>query len=635
MKVSYHHLSKFFIDDIDIGQISEKLFQLGHEHEIDNDIFDIEFTPNRGDCLSLLGLSRDLNLFYETKKDLEIYTKDINELDLDFNNLVKDTCPSISFMLIEVVKTSYNYKDYLENYFTTFKSNKNNLFTDISNYLSYEIGQPTHCYDFEKISGPITLQELSSKVDFKTVTGDEITLKDNDTVFTIEDSVINLAGVMGGIETACSKNTTKVLIECAYFSPDKIIGKSIEYDLNSEAAYKFERGVDPCKQEFALRRFAKIIEDHADIKDIKFISHSFQDHKYKYIDIDIKLVGMILGFETDISDYIRTFEKLGFKIVDNQLQVPSFRSDITTQNDIAEELARAIGYDSIERNSFEIASTPNLNKNNLLTKLKSFLIDNGFHEVINSTFVIKDSNKSIKVDNPLDVNKKYIRTNLKNSLINNLAYNENRQKDSIKLFEISDVYSKNDGIKKILKIGIIASGRLGHNYIDFSKKIDENYIENIVTEISPQCINKIEQINRNEIESKSKSKIFFVEIEFSVIKDDLYNLASIDNYPKNFNQYKKISEFPCITRDISFAIMNKSSCIALEKELLKFNSKDLKKSYIFDYFENKNDTRIIKMGFRFVFQSQFKTLTDKEVDKEINNIIKLSSKIDGVQVPGL
>ena len=147
MKVHYKDLLNFLSDTPSEDLISEKLFQLGHEHELNNGIFDIEITPNRGDCLSLLGLSRDLNIFFGNKNNLEIYDGPIDELNLDFRNKSKIDCPKISFLEIEIANKSKNYKPYLESYFTNLNQKKINFFTDISNYLSYEIGQPTHCYD--------------------------------------------------------------------------------------------------------------------------------------------------------------------------------------------------------------------------------------------------------------------------------------------------------------------------------------------------------------------------------------------------------------------------------------------------------------------------------------------------------
>ena len=155
MKIVYSHLLNFLEKKPSLKELSDKLFQLGHEHEIEGEVLDLEITPNRGDCLSLKGIARDLNHFYKADLDTKNYDSDIPESNLPFENKAEDLCPNISFVEIEIEGAVKDYAPYLENYFQDLKLNKNNLFTDISNYLAYETGQPTHCYDASKINGPL------------------------------------------------------------------------------------------------------------------------------------------------------------------------------------------------------------------------------------------------------------------------------------------------------------------------------------------------------------------------------------------------------------------------------------------------------------------------------------------------
>ena len=176
MKIAYSHLVEYIQDKPTIEQVSEKLFQLGHEHEIEGNIFDIEFTPNRGDCLSIKGLLRDLAVFYKIEFNQKIYNEQLAELNIDFENHSKYICPKISFLKLEIDKVPEQYKEYLENYFSDLCLNKNNFFTDVSNYLSYETGQPTHCYDANKINNKLVFHELDTNEEFKTLLGKKIKL---------------------------------------------------------------------------------------------------------------------------------------------------------------------------------------------------------------------------------------------------------------------------------------------------------------------------------------------------------------------------------------------------------------------------------------------------------------------------
>ena len=630
MKIAYSHLVNFFEKQPTIEEVSNNLFQLGHENEMHDDILDIEFTPNRGDCLSLLGLARDLGTFYTISEPLIYYEDDLAPLEIDFTNHSANDCPNISFLTIEVDEVPIIYKDYLESYFSTFKINKNNFFTDVSNYIAYEMGQPTHCYDNLLIHGGIEFTSDIINEDFETLLDKAITLEGTNCVFKCNNEVINLAGVMGGKSTACNKDTKSVLIECAYFKPESIIGTAQKYNLHSDASYKFERGVDPDIQEQTLRRFIKIVSEHTTIKDIKFKNFSSKESLLKKIKFDHERIQNILGTEIQEETYKDSLAKIGFEVENDEVIVPSFRHDIIHQNDLAEEMARIVGYDNIQATDFNITNSESNKNFDEENTLRYFLADHGFNEVINMPFT-SNSPASLEIDNPLDSNRSFFRTTLKNSLIDNLLYNEKRQKESIKLFEISDIYSiDSDGEIVVNKyLGIIVSGRVGNNYKEFSQKLDSKYL----TELLQIDQNQVYEISREELDTKIKNKIYVALLEFNNLPKNLTNLENqkLDNI--KFNQYIPISDFPSSTRDLSFVLSDESKINKIEDIIFSFRSINLKNAFVFDFYnDRKNDQ--IKIGFRFIFNSKNKTLTVDDVDKEIDDIVTLCMEIGGVEVPG-
>ena len=635
MKIAYKHLVKNIITNPSIDEISDRLFQLGHEHEIEEDIFNIEFTPNRGDCLSLNGLLRDLSVFYDVNINQEIYNEKLNILDIDFENFSQDTCPQISFLKLEIESIPEKYKDYLNDYFIDLNLNKNNFFTDISNYISYENGQPTHCYDAHKTNGKLVFKELDTHQEFKTLLGKKINLTDKNPVFLLNDKVINLAGVVGGFETSCSADTKTALIECAFFKPEAIIGKSVKYDIQSEASYKFERFVDPECQDRTIRRFIKIVDEHTNIKNMSIISYKFKQNKVTKIPINTNKINQIIGINISQESYLSYLSQLGFIIDDEHVEPPSYRSDIKTQNDLAEEIARVIGYDNITRNEITIPKGKKSNIHDLENNLKFFLLDEGFYEIINSPFVGSDSSNSISVDNPLDSNKKYLRSNLTESLLENLLYNERRQKDSIKLFEISDIYTvKNNKINVTRKLGIIASGRAGHNYKDFSKKISKKYLTSVFKETLPNENFGFKVLNRESLNTKVKNEIICCEVDIANFSSSVLSYKKLCKPPESFIEYSLISDLPCSIRDLSFSIKDFTKLDKFIKYILEFKHKLLKEIYIFDYFNNEKNAEI-KIGFRFIFQSVDSTITELQVNDIINVIIEQTEQIDGITIPGL
>ena len=634
MKILYTHLVRRIPSNPSIDDISEKLFQLGHENQIENNILDLELTPNRGDCLSINGILRELKSFYEVEIDDESYQGNIKDFDIEFTNNAVLDCSKISFLKIDIDNLDFEYKGSFREYFDDLKIKKINFFADISNYISYEMGQPTHCYDADSLNGQLSLNVIEEKYTFETLLNQSVDLKNKNLVFTNNNEIINLAGVVGGKNTACTRKTKSVIVECAYFNPETIIGKSTEYNLQSDAAYKFERGVDQLSHEAVLRRFIKLVEEHTDIKNIEMSIKTYKEFSRKEIAFNFLKINKILGIDINLRQCTQILENLGFKIRNGFLIIPSYRSDIKTDNDIAEEVARVIGYNNINRGKFETSFSANINKTQAEKKLKLSLLNDGFYEVVNNHFSSEQEKNSLIIDNPLDTNKIFLRTNLKESLIANLVYNERRQKDSIKLFEISDIYSEPSVQipKKI--IGIIASGRVAKNYKDFSKKIDRQYLENVL-EKNFLSFKDVVEIPRERINSKIKSKIFYVELELS----DLANNVVIDEeitfeFPKTFTKYKEISDFPSSSRDLSFSVRDLGEYEQLQNLILDFKHPILKESFIFDFFINKS-TKEIKLGFRLIFQSKIKTIKEEEVKSVLKTIINDALLLKTVKIPGL
>ena len=334
MKIAYEHIVNHIKESPTIGELSDKLFQLGHEHEIEGNIFDMEFTPNRGDCLSLNGLLRDLAVFYTIDNYQKIFTEKINDLSIDFENKSENICSRISFLKLEVANNPIDYKPFLNSYFSNLHLNKNNFFTDVSNYLSYETGQPTHCYDANKMKGKLIFHEINEHKEFETLLNKKLLLSNKNAVFSLDGKVINLAGIVGGKSTSCSSDTKSVIIECAYFHPESIIGKSVKYDIQSESAHKFERGTDPDCHEKVLRRFIEIVRQHVKIKQMSLVSFNYKENFMHEIPFDLNKINRVIGSNINEEECLGYLSKLGFFFEKSVVKVPSYRNDIKNLNDI-------------------------------------------------------------------------------------------------------------------------------------------------------------------------------------------------------------------------------------------------------------------------------------------------------------
>jgi phenylalanyl-tRNA synthetase beta chain len=457
-------------------------------------------------------------------------------------------------------------------------------------------------------------------------------LESKNCIFSVNNKIISLAGVMGGMSTSCSTETKKVLVECAFFIPEAIIGKSVKYNLTSDAAHKFERGVDIQAQEKVLRRFIEIVSDHAVIKNIKIQSFEECQAQQNSIPINVKKINKILGIDIDEKEYLKYLSKLGFG-TGKEITVPSYRHDISSQNDLAEEIARVMGYNNIESKPLEISKKKDKIFDSV-NKVKNYMIKNGFSEVINFPFTKNEAGKSISIDNPLDSNRNYLRTSLRDSLLENLLYNERRQKDSIKFFEISDLYTKNNQINQEKKLGIIISGRRGHNYLDFSKKLDNAYLIELLNLDSNNQVFKIEEISRKELKTKKKDRIFYFEISIDKIPKNLFEELESTMDQINFIKYQSVSEFPSSSRDFSFSIKDSEKYDAVINYLSDLNDENLKDAFIFDFYENKKLNEI-KVGVRLIFQSNLNTLSEEDIQKSVNKLLQPIIDIEGISIPGI
>jgi phenylalanyl-tRNA synthetase beta subunit len=215
-------------------------------------------------------------------------------------------------------------------------------------------------------------------------------------------------------------------------------------------------------------------------------------------------------------------------------------------------------------------------------------------------------------------------------LLENLLYNERRQKESIKLFEISDIYLKGANINQEKRLGLIISGRVDENYIDYSKKLDDIYLKNILNNSEEN----IEEISRENIKTKRKDRIFYTEVEVDRIPDELLLNEGLETKPINFSKYEPVSEYPSSKRDFSFSITRLEKYDEVIDAIKGFHDHNLKKFFIFDFFKNKKSNEV-KIGVSLIFQSPLKTLSEDEIQESITKLLNPIIQIDGVSIPGL
>ena len=465
-------------------------------------IWEVGVTPNRGDCMSYLGIARELSGYFNKK----LKTKKSN-LKPTISNILNagsgkiKECNSYGSVEIEnfnVTNSSFEMRYRLTQVGTRIINNV----VDITNYILYDIGQPLHAFDRDKLFGTISVRKAKNNEKITTLDSQVRKLDSNDLVITDNDKPIALAGVMGGLETEVSETTTNLLIESAYFDKVSIMKTSRKLNLISDASIRFERGIDYKIQKYGLERFLMELKDNQAINYSEINVDDKGSLKNKKVILKYSEIKKLLGIDLKES-FIK--KVLKFLMIDSEVNKesvkftpPSWRYDLDRPVDLIEEFAKHYGF-----NNFESTLPQGVHKNNkgsywdLKSYLSSVLTSNNFQEVQTLSFVNNDRNflfnpekKYVEVFNAIDQSSKFMRSNLMSSLIDVYKLNYDQNNLSNSYFEINTVFdtSKNkiyeDVPNQNIVLGFLTSSTLSNSDTRLKdQELDLYYVKNILTQL--------------------------------------------------------------------------------------------------------------------------------------------------------
>jgi phenylalanyl-tRNA synthetase beta chain len=635
---------------------------------VDNSIFDFDMTPNRGDCFSHLGISRELSIIENKKLILEKNKFPISSFkssDLINVNIKDDSiCKRYACRIIKNIKVTESPL-WLKNKLDSIGQNSINNIVDIANYIMFDLGQPLHVFDFDKISNKTIDVRLSSKGEKITCLNKEVKiLSDNDIVISDGNSPIAIAGVIGGLNSFVSSKTVNILVESAVFNEINIRRTSKLHNYSKEASKRFERGVDCDNVVYSMNKFVAILlenssgeasEDYIDIyknKISKLVVEFNLDKCNEFLGIDLshKEVGEIFNI-LNISLNPKGDEYL--------CDIPFYRNDIKVQVDLFEEVARVYGYNNIPSNiSFTFPSESFIVDHELLdNKIRSFLSFNSFNEHYSNSLYSEDDckvdsfYKPIELINPLNKDMQYLRNSLLPGLLRAVSFNLRRGNNFIKLYELGNINSYNsksfnnaDQHKHLMLTWVGNEIKHWKNpYIQdiYSMKgeikhlfdmLNINGFNFYLTEPNLLELN-IDNKKVGSLKKISKNILKNFDIENSVYICSI-DLDLVNNYFKSKDiDYMKINNFPSITRDISILIKNKYSNQNIESLILKNGGQNLIQLNLFDIYKGDNIPNDSKsMAYSLTFKSNNRTLTDGEIDTCMIKIIEnLKNKFKAIQ----
>ena len=636
-----------------LKQLTELGLEVDQSKKEKNDLLiKLDLTPNRGDCFSLIGIARDVCAVNNLKLKFPKFKKQQQILNSKKTFSVdKSACSSYLGQIIKL-KSKGKTPKHIKKTLKAADIGQVNPIVDITNYVMLHTGQPLHAFDNKKIGKKIYVKFPSKRKKLKLLDGSSHEITKDFLTISDENGVIALAGIMGCANSEVDETTQEIFLESACFEPASIRGNARKLGFQSEASLRFERGVDKQIQEYAINFAGQLYSEIFGAEFSKIFKQS-KNHKAKKISISKEFIDSRLGTEIPIAKVIKLLKALEFKVESKsnllELICPSHRYDIEIKEDVVEEIARIIGYNNLPSKRLKLlASSPEEMSIEKEILSRDIFVNAGFNEVINYAFVdssfIKKlgiNNDLIELANPMSSNQDVMRSSLVPGLLNNFEYNFNRGAQKFRIFEVGNVFTKEDSWKSLAgllffdKSSSDWSGSFRSSFFDLRKSLDMFFSRlNIEPFYSKASINHLHPGISAEIKMKTKSignigilhpaiqkklklpDIVLFEINLDSIK--LQKTSSITQPPK----------FPGSERDLSFLVSKEVPANDFIKELKKAGGKNLRSVSVIDVYQGKGiDASLKSMTFRIFWQATAATLEDKEVDEFVENQINHAAKI--------
>ncbi len=634
-------------------------------------LIEIGLTPNRTDAMSHFGVARDLNAALtnlKLKTELQPITNEEfenlkpsgkNPIQVEIKN--SELAPRYAGIYLEniVIKSS---PDWMQERLKTIGLQPINNVVDITNYILHDLGQPLHAFDADKIEGKkIIVQTLEKGKKFKTLDGVERELSGSELMICDENGGMCIAGVYGGMDSGVSETTQKIFLESAYFDPISIRKSSKFHGINTDSSFRFERGVDPNMTLIALKKAAVLLVEYADAKLVGEIVDIYPTpvENFKAV-LRYHKLDQLLGERLHREQVKTILESLDIQLISEsnetlELSIPPYRADVQREVDVIEEIVRIYGYNKIKTPQ-KISFTPVKNQEKNAQKAESTiaqtLISLGFHEAMNNSVVKSeyapvfglDENSAVKLLNPLSSDLSVMRQSMLPGLLENTSYNINRRNSDIKLFEFGKIYEKTkEGYSENYQLAILLSGnknsenwsnpisktnfytlkgaviqtlrRLGISEISEKPISDGNYSDAISIQFDGKNLGVLGIVDKKILKKMDVSQeVFFAQLNWDIIVEISTGMSL---------KFKDISKFPAVKRDLALLVDKNILYADLFQSAQNLKLDLLKSTSLFDVYEgDKLPEGKKSYAMSFMLQNEEKTLSDSEIEKAMNELIR-------------
>jgi phenylalanyl-tRNA synthetase beta chain len=650
-------------NSIPAGTLASTVFKIEND-----EVFEIGLTPNRADAMSHFGTARDLRAgLIQTGINVELITPSVSNFRVDKRTLkidvdVKDIqlAPRYCGVTISGI-TVKESPDWLKNRLKAIGINPKNNIVDVTNYVLHDLGQPLHAFDAGKITGKIIVQTLPGGTKFTTLDDIERTLHEEDLMICDEKGPMCIAGVFGGKKSGVSETTNSIFLESAYFNPVSIRKSAKRHQLNTDASFRFERGIDPTITEYALKRAALLIQEVAGGEITSDIVNIYQKKIEDFaVFLNFKNVARIIGQELPKDTIKQILASLEIKVNSISdaglgLTIPAYRVDVQREIDVIEEILRVYGYNNIlfsKKLNATVSNSPRNEDYKVQNIVASQLNSQGFNEMMANSLttasyvqlseMLKEE-YNVTMLNPLSSDLATMRQSLLFSGLEAISYNINRKNSDLKLFEFGKSYHKFlSGYEEIKHLTLFQTGnRNQENWTTHQKPSDfflfKGYIEGILSRLGISNAKNV-AVNTDVLSEGIALGIGSdILVEFGVVKKSIlkhfgikqevfygdFNWANVLKLMSGKIKYTEIPKYPEVRRDLALLVDQSVTYDAIYTIARQTEKSLLKNINLFDVYEGQNLPEGKKSyALSFIIQDTTKTLEDAQIDKIMNKLKK-------------
>ncbi|MDN5511303.1 phenylalanine--tRNA ligase subunit beta [Acinetobacter sp.] len=630
--------------------------------DLDDNVIDISITPNRGDCFSIRGIAREIGVINQ----LPVTAPEITEVAAsiaDEKKVVVSTegCPRYLGRVIKNVNTKAATPEWMERALARSSIRQHSILVDITNYVLIELGQPLHAFDGAKVQGSVHVRQATAAEKLVLLNEQEVELTEDVMVIADDAKALAIAGIMGGLSSAVSDETTEIFLESAFFAPLHIAGRARRYGLHTDASQRYERGVDFELPIIAMHRASQLIAELAGGEFGPIITAEKAEllPTREAIELNQAQVDQLLGYKVE-SDFISdALQRLGCVVTvkaqgEWTVVPPSHRYDMAIYQDLIEEVARIHGYDNIQISLPVIdVKLAKYQDQFELSQLRQTLVTLGYQEAISFSFADAKLEKQLNpavnplmLANPISSELAAMRSTLLSSLIPCVQYNINRQQSRVRFFELGlrfdyqDAQSIHD-LKQIPTLALIAVGaKTAESWHGKAQPIDFFDLKGEVEEILAAGRVKVEYVRSErswlhpgqsaEILVDGKSIGYLGRLHPSLEDEldlgitwvaELDQQAVLQTYVSNFTE---LSRFPSVRRDIALLISDKINVSEIQQLIGQTGGELLDSAWLFDVYTGQGvEEGKRSLAFALLWQHPSRTLEDAEIKSGMDNILQV------------